>query len=100
MLRTGSILSNFGILCRPRLANLTTRPLDRGDSMTSTVTTPVLALTPEDRARAGELLLTLLDDYERGLPTAPLVPELDDKALTDLLSTPISREGLGVEGVF
>jgi hypothetical protein len=68
--------------------------------MTSTVTTPVLALTPEDRTRAGELLRTLLDDYERGLPSAPLVPELDDKVLTDLLSTPISREGIGVEGVF
>jgi aromatic-L-amino-acid decarboxylase len=68
--------------------------------MTSTDTTPVLALTPEDRARAGELLLTLLDDYERGLPTAPLVPEFDAEALTDLLSAPISRTGIGVEGVF
>ncbi|MEV6610751.1 pyridoxal-dependent decarboxylase [Kutzneria sp. NPDC051319] len=67
---------------------------------TNTVVTPVLALTPEDRARAGELLLTLLDDYERGLPTAPLVPEFDEEALTDLLSAPISREGIGVEGVF
>jgi len=68
--------------------------------MSSTVTTPILALTPEDRARAGELLLTLLDDYERDLPTAPLVPELDDRTLAELLAAPISRDGIGVEGVF
>ena len=40
--------------------------------MPDTVTTPVLALTAEDRARAGELLL----------------------------SAPISRAGIGVEGMF
>lgn len=59
---------------------------------------PVLALTPADRSRAGELLLKLLDDYERDLPTAPLVPDLDTHALAELLSIP--REGIGVDGVF
>jgi aromatic-L-amino-acid decarboxylase len=68
--------------------------------MPKTAEIPVLALTPEDRSRAGELLLTLLDDYERDLPAAPLVPEFDAKTLTDLLSAPISREGIGVDGVF
>lgn len=58
----------------------------------------MLALTPAEQARAGELLVTRLGDYERNLATTPLIPSLSTEALTDLLSIPDS--GIGVDGVF
>ncbi|PRY40411.1 pyridoxal phosphate-dependent decarboxylase family protein [Umezawaea tangerina] len=62
--------------------------------------TPVLALDAEERRRAGDRLLTLLDDHERGLRKAPIVPDLDRDLLTELLRTPMPAKGIGVDALF
>jgi aromatic-L-amino-acid/L-tryptophan decarboxylase len=60
-----------------------------------------LTLTDHDRALAGRLLATLLDDHTRGLPALPrIVPELDADALAGLLREPFPDKGIGVEQLF
>ena len=59
-----------------------------------------LVLNDGERDRAGARLLALLDDYERGLPTSHLLPDLDRPRLTELLNTPMPDKGIGVDGLF
>ncbi|MBB2936596.1 glutamate/tyrosine decarboxylase-like PLP-dependent enzyme [Amycolatopsis bartoniae] len=59
-----------------------------------------LVLTDEERARAGERLVALLDRYERGLPESRLLPEPDRDQLATLLADLVPEKGIGVDGLF
>ncbi|WNV88916.1 aminotransferase class V-fold PLP-dependent enzyme [Umezawaea sp. Da 62-37] len=63
-------------------------------------TTSPLALTAEEQHRAGQRLLTLLNNHERALPHTPIVPDLDRDLLTNLLRTPMPAKGIGVDALF
>lgn len=60
----------------------------------------MLQLTAEERARAGKLLLDLLDRYERSIPERHLLPEIDRPVLTRLLTAPMPAHGIGVDELF
>ncbi|WP_344859744.1 pyridoxal phosphate-dependent decarboxylase family protein [Amycolatopsis ultiminotia] len=59
-----------------------------------------LVLTDEERARAGERLVTLLERYERDLPETPVLPEPDRDRLAELLADSLPEKGIGVDGLF
>ena len=59
-----------------------------------------LVLTEKERARAGARLLALLEGYERDLPRARVLPELDRDSLTKLLADPMPEHGIGMDAVF
>lgn len=59
-----------------------------------------LVLTDEERARAGERLVALLDRYERDLPGAQVLPEPDRDGLAALLADSVPDKGIGVDGLF
>lgn len=59
-----------------------------------------LTLTDEERARAGERLVALLDRYERDLPRSRVLPEPDRDQLARLLADSVPEKGIGVDGLF
>jgi aromatic-L-amino-acid/L-tryptophan decarboxylase len=61
---------------------------------------PSLNLNDSDIEHAGELLVQFLRDYERAIPAPRIVPELDRKVLTDLLTQPFPRWGIGIDALF
>jgi aromatic-L-amino-acid decarboxylase len=62
--------------------------------------TPKLSFTDAELARAGELLVQFMRQYERSLPGERVFPELDREALTQLLHRPFPAQGRGIDAVF
>jgi aromatic-L-amino-acid/L-tryptophan decarboxylase len=59
-----------------------------------------LNLNPEEIEHAGKLLTTLLQNYERVVPTQKVMPTVDRGILSDLLKKPFPQRGIGIDQLF